>query len=440
VSSEQPNAAGSPLEEILEQIRHHPRLIVADDYELALQRVRTQTARFANGDPSHSGRSEGLWISLRILHRKRPGRAVTTARTREALGLLVENAFESARLSSPDPWFRFPIWKNIRSERPSAAPITYDSLHGSLRAPCDLFEESYEISFVETSLRRKSERFGLAFAKEIHSAAFSLLSRGEDDFTLIKQEHAAMRPLRERADWVESLGNLSHRLRQSRPIGTGRSSSVIFSAPVVAALLRRLEPFFFADDAQSGRSTMPVEIGQPLFAPCITLADHGQFPEAPQSAPFDMEGTPTQETVLVDRGCLRDRLYDAYAATKENRLSTGNFLRGLRAAHPRIGASNLYVRPAAASLGELVHAMREGWVVEVIDSLEPSALEDHRFRLRGRGWRVAEGRCVEPVRNLFYQFDIFDLFRRAVAVGDDLQFFGPFGSPSIFFEEIPLSK
>ncbi len=439
MSSASPTPNTGPLEEILEQVRHHPRLIVADDYELALQRIRSSTRKFSNGEPSHSSQSEGLWISLRILHRKRPGRAVTSARTKEALGLLVENAFEASRLSSPDPWFRFPIWKNVPSERPNFGATVYDSLHGNLGAHCDLFEETYDIATVETSLRRKSERFGLSFTKEIHGAVFSLLHRGEDDFTLLKEEHALSRPLRERTDWIAAMGRLSQRLQtagQSRP---RVPSPVILAPPVVVALLRRLVPGFFADAAQVGRSSIPVEVGQPLFSKCLTLVDHGQFPESPQFAPFDMEGSPTQETVLVDQGCLRNLLYDAYAATKENRLSTGNFLRGPQAIHPRIGASNLYVRPAKDPLSRLVQSMGEGWLVEVWDSLEPAAMDEHLYTLRGKGWRIAEGRCVEPVRNLAFQFNIFEIFQRAVAVGNDLQFYGPLGSPSIFFEEIPLS-
>ena len=431
-------AAG--LDQIIEILSKHPRLIIADDFEIAVQRVKGATRKFRNGELSHSSQAENLWISLRILHRKRPGRAVTTARTRESLGLLVENAFQAAQLSSPDPWFRFPIWKNVRFERTPPTPTAYDTLFENLGGGFEHFEESYETSYVETMLQRKTERFGLTHSREVHGLSYSLLHQDDDDFAMVRDERSLSRPLTERADWLAALARLSLRLRKAAPLKASGRSPAILTSPVMVAVMRRLVPGFYADAAQCGRTFFPVEVGQPMFAPVISICDHGQFPEAPHSAPFDMEGSLTQETTLIDRGVFKDLLYDTYCATRENRLSTGNFLRPPQAAHPRIAASNFYLRPGDQSLSELIHAMGRGVVVETLDSLESLGGADTTCILRGKGWRVAEGRCVEPVKNIVLKFDIFELFQRAVSVGNDLRFYGPHGSPSIFFEEIPLSS
>lgn len=426
------------LEEILEIVSKHPRLIIADDFEIAVQSVKGTTRKFRNGELSHSSQAENLWISLRILHRKRAGRSVTTARNREALGLLVENAFQSAQLSSPDPWFRFPIWKNVVGERADTAPVVYDSLFENLGGGFELLEESYETSHVQTSLRRKSERFGLNHSRQVHGLTYSLLQRDDDDFGLVREERSLSRPLAERADWLAAMARQSLRLRKAAPLLGQGKSPVILGPSAAVAVLRRLVPGFYADTTQLGRPFFPVEVGQPLFSSAITLCDHGQFPDAPHSAPFDMEGSLTQETLLVDRGVLKDLLYDTYCATRENRLSTGNFLRPPQATHPRITASNFYLRPGRASLSELIHQMGRGLVLETLDGFESMGGEDTTYLLRGKGWRVAEGRCVEPIKNVQLRFDLFDLFRRAVAVGNDLRFHGPHGSPSLLIEELSL--
>jgi predicted Zn-dependent protease len=367
--------------------------------------------------------------------------AVTSAKSREALSLLVENAFEAAQLSSPDPWFRFPIWKNVKSERPAPTPVAYDSQYGALPIGWDLFEETYEHSHVETLLRRKTEKIVLGHAKEIHGLKYRLLSRGDGDLTIVDDERCFARPLHERDEWLQVLARQAARLRKAVPLRVNwTKAGVVFAPGAANVILRRLIPGFHADVLQNGDPFFPVEVGQPMFSEAITIADHGQLAEAPHSAPFDMEGSITQETVLVDRGVLKDLLYDTYAATRENRLSTGNFSRSGNRTHPRIGASNFYLRPSNATPAQLLQALGTGLVLEVIESIEPVAAEENAYVVYGRGWRVSEGRCVEPVRGIALKFDIFTLFQRAAAVGSDLRFFGPVGSPSIFFEEIPLSS
>src|ERR1700677_4932645 len=93
------------IESIVDDIRQHPKLVVADDYEVAVQRRLARSVTFRNGERVAVTRGDRLWVSLRVLHRKRPGRAATEFRGREAIQQLVESAFESALRSSVDPWF-----------------------------------------------------------------------------------------------------------------------------------------------------------------------------------------------------------------------------------------------------------------------------------------------------------------------------------------------
>ena len=56
-------------------------------------------------------------------------------------------------------------------------------------------------------------------------------------------------------------------------------------------------------------------------------ADGFGFLRRPGAAAFDMEGSPTQKTTLVERGILKSFIYDSYFGARENRLSTGNYIR-----------------------------------------------------------------------------------------------------------------
>jgi predicted Zn-dependent protease len=73
-----------------------------------------------------------------------------------------------------------------------------------------------------------------------------------------------------------------------------------------------------------------------------------------------------------------------------------------------------------------------------LDSIEPTPGSETVVNLRGSGWQLDANSDAEPVRDVLIQIDLFDLLSRAVAVGDDLTFFGCCGSPSVLFDGIPL--
>jgi predicted Zn-dependent protease len=213
----------------------------------------------------------------------------------------------------------------------------------------------------------------------------------------------------------------------------------LLSPAAVAAILSPMSPWFSAEEVQAGRSPLTDRRELPVFSKFIDLIDDGRHPLSPEASPFDLEGSATQETKLVAAGVLRDYLYDTYAATRENRLSTGNFLRAQDAAGPAIGASVLYVKPSAVRAATLRRAVSQGLFLQTITEVTAADRSPTSLQLRGNGWRVESGRCVEPLRDVVLTVDAIDLFARAVGVGDDLAFFNRFGAPSILFEDVPLS-
>lgn len=429
------------LEEIIEEIRQHPRLIIADDFEITAQRTTCRARDFRNGDPIRDATDDRLWLGLRIWHRRQPGRAATEFRTREALHQLVDSAFESALRSSVDPWFRFPLWKKPAPEAPKTRETyEYDSLFPKLNMIPDVFEESYETWELSTILHRKTEKFQLRHQREMHAARFAMLNQARGDQFWLHEDRALGRPLREREDWLEALLMQSVALAEGAPFAAQGKSHVLMSPPVAAALLKKMEPWFHADLVWQGRSPLCARREAPLFAPVIGIQDHGNHPDGPNAAPFDMEGALTQQTTVVQEGRLRDLLHDAYTAAKDNRISTGNYRRPVEASVPGIHASQLFFAPSTYRPAELCRAMNDGLILQSLDVIEELASGDTAFRVKGAGWRVAGGRPVEPLRDVALSFDLFELFQRAVEIGNDLTFYGCCGAPSILFENIPLGE
>ncbi len=433
---------GTPLEALVDRIRQHPKLVIADDFEIAIQRNRSRGIRYHNGVLRSASEGERLWLSLRILHRKRGGKAVFLNPTTDSIGTLVEAAFESANRAAVDPWFRFPIWKTPPKVAASGEmPFEYTSLNERLSPACSDLEEAYEERQQETLLRRKTERQELRHSDRAHFVSLSVLGHAEDEAIFRQEEHGARGILTDREAWLDAMNQLveSRGKRAAKPCGRGRRKVVM--APAVATrLLRTMGSWFLADAVQAERSPLQGQLGQTVFAECLSLSDNGNHPDSPWSAPFDLEGALTQRTVLVDKGTIKNWLYDVYCATRENRLTTGNRLRAEGEMHPRISPSTLYWEPGEKSRQGLLELMGNGVYLDHIEALEARALPSGKFVLRGSGWRVAFGQCSEPLTGIELEFDPVQLMRSAVAVGRDLHFYAGYGSPSIFLENVPLGR
>jgi PmbA protein len=304
-----------------------------------------------------------------------------------------------------------------------------------------ILEEVYELWQIQTRLHRKTERFSLSHDKTVEAVHFSVFHPTSESSYWLREDRAYSRPLTESAYW---LANLLGRCVDQRSTLPGKDHARSETCPVVVApwagayLLKRMAPWFFADTIQMGHSPLTGARKRALFSEVITLIDDGTISGGVQTHPFDMEGSPTQATSLVERGVVKDFLYDFYTATRENRLSTGNLMRFPQEMLPTVGATNLFIQPGTDSPGDLISSVERGYLIETIEQIEPMAHSETEFKVRANGWKISRGQRSEPVTAISLHIDLVELFRRAVSVGKDLNFYGRFGAPSILFENIPL--
>ena len=429
------------LEEVIDQAKNHRKLIIADDYELTVQSAVSQVKKFRNGQEMFHSLDDNLWLNLRVLHQRRPGRASTYFKGGDSIQQLVDNAFESAKRANPDPWFRFPLWKSTREQTEPLLPALegVESLHPQLRWTPDVVEEVFEDWQIETSLVRKTEKARLSYRKAAQGVHFSVQNHFGDQYFWLREERAYSRGIdfEERAECLGQLLNRSFKRKGGVFFSPTGRKDILMSPRAVAPLLKKMLQWFCADEVQGGRSPLIAHRGKMLFSPELTLIDQGNLPGGLFSAPFDLEGSVTQRTVLVERGLHRDFLYDCYAATKENRLSTGNFHRVGQEPRASLGPSNIYFAPDE-SASESGQGLTDGIWLEELEKVEALPSKPTEFIISGMGWLVEAGERVAPIWQIKMRIDLLRLFQQAVSVGNDLIFYGCVGSPSILFEKIPL--
>lgn len=426
------------LEAIVETVRRHPRLVAVDDYELLLRHRESKSRKFINGKEIGSANEDNLQIGLRILHRKRPGRSSTTNGTPESMERLVEAALDASGVSSPDPWFRFPLLRTgpVKEGFPTHTR-QIASLFSHLNSPIDELEEIHAIHRIKVHLVRKGEKLEPKYDKEIHSLSLCIIN-GRPHPIRFREFRSSSRPLAGNEEWLDDLTCSVSERRRSERFLSKEPSHFLLAPRVGAALLKRIAPWFYADACLEGLSPLAKTKDQKLFSDALTLVDDGNYPGGAVSAPFDMEGSLTTHTVLVEQGVVRNFLYDTYCATRENRLSTANLSYDQKWFIPRIASTNLYIVSPSKPAVSLISSLDRGVLLDCLDFIEDAPECKNTVVMRGSGWLVAQGRRTNPLKNIRIKCELGDLFKKVTGVGNDLSFFGPYGSPSILLENLPL--
>jgi TldD protein len=115
-----------------------------------------------------------------------------------------------------------------------------------------------------------------------------------------------------------------------------------------------------ADYINRGTSPFAQRIGQKIGPDFLTAIDDGTLPGRRGSFRFDDEGTPSQETVLIEQGILREYMWDLTEARRRGRTSTGNGRRQSFRHMPMPRMTNTYIAAGPHEPEELIRSVKKG--------------------------------------------------------------------------------
>jgi len=123
-----------------------------------------------------------------------------------------------------------------------------------------------------------------------------------------------------------------------------------------------------------GLSPIAEKIGKKIGSSDLTLIDDGQNPSSMNTEAVDDEGNPQQRTVIIDKGVLRNFIFDTYYARVHDTKSTGNCSRGggpfgssfPYEISPTISPKSLEVLPGRKDTDDLISSV-EGQAILIVD-------------------------------------------------------------------------
>lgn len=162
-------------------------------------------------------------------------------------------------------------------------------------------------------------------------------------------------------------------------------------------------------------------IGQRVASDLVTVVDDGTIPGRRGSLNVDDEGTPTQRTVLIERGILRGYMQDRLNARLMGMAPTGNGRRESYAHQPIPRMTNTFMLPGDSTPEEIIGSVRHGLYAATFGGGQVDITSGKFVFSASEAYIIENGKITTPVKGATLIGHGPDVLTRVTMVGNDLK-------------------
>jgi TldD protein len=175
-----------------------------------------------------------------------------------------------------------------------------------------------------------------------------------------------------------------------------------------------------ADFITKGASAYAGLVGERVGPDFLTAIDDGTIPGRRGSIRFDDEGTPSQRTVLIENGILKEYMWDLTEARREGRGSTGNGRRQSFRHMPMPRMTNTFIDAGPHDPEEIIRSVKRGLYAKRLGGGQVEiGRGDYVFAVT-EGWLIEDGKLTVPVRGATLVGNGPDTLQQMDMIGTDL--------------------
>jgi len=399
---------------------------------------------------------ESTGIGLRVALGKKTAMYSTSVLDENRIGEAVTKAVKTAKVAPEDP-----SWRHMNRKFGNASAegyydgeignLSYQEIVGTLLSSVNLikdydkrvkptrgilnitranisvantYNESAERSEtnVEIWMRTKAEEYGMESTGNEHQEARFWKEVNFEDIASKAAEKAV-------------------KFLKAKPIPSGKTS-VIIRNQVFASILGVILGYpVTADWVQKGRSPLANKLGSQIASENISIVDDGVMPKGWRTKPFDDEGCPTQRTPIIEKGVLRNYLYDTYTALKDQVKSTGNAQRLFYWIKPQTLPNNLILKTGDASSEEIIRETKHGiYIEETIGEWLSNPVSGNLNATVTHGYLVENGELTKPIKGVVISGNFYELLKNGIEIiGKDLRNSSENYSPTVKITELTFA-
>ena len=175
-----------------------------------------------------------------------------------------------------------------------------------------------------------------------------------------------------------------------------------------------------ADFVARRSSAFTSRLGQIVGNSRVNIVDNGTLPYKRGSLNIDDEGTPTTETLLIEKGVLRNYMNDRLSAKTLKLAFSGNARRQSYRHPPMPRMTNTYMLPGEDTPEDIVRSVRKGLYVRNVGGGQVDIVNGTFMFSTSEAYLIESGKIAAPVRNATLIGDGLSTLKQVTMVGHDL--------------------
>lgn len=174
------------------------------------------------------------------------------------------------------------------------------------------------------------------------------------------------------------------------------------------------------DFNRKGTSAFSGRVGERVASNLCTVVDDGTLMERRGSLSIDDEGTPTQNTVLIENGILKGYLQDKLNARLMGVKPTGNGRRESYAHMPMPRMTNTYMLPGISDPEEIIRSVKNGLYAKNFGGGQVDITSGKFVFSASEAYLIENGKITRPVKGATLIGNGPDVLTKVSMVGNDL--------------------
>jgi len=176
-----------------------------------------------------------------------------------------------------------------------------------------------------------------------------------------------------------------------------------------------------ADFNRKGTSAFAGLIGKRVASPKCTVVDNGTLPSRRGSINVDDEGSPTQNTVLIENGILKGYLSDKLSSKLMGMPDTGNGRRESYEHIPMPRMTNTYMLPGDDLPEDIIRSVKRGVYAVNFGGGQVDITNGKFVFSTSEAYLIEDGKVTAPLKNCTLIGNGPDALTKVSMVGNDLQ-------------------
>ena len=175
------------------------------------------------------------------------------------------------------------------------------------------------------------------------------------------------------------------------------------------------------DFNRKGSSVFSGRVGEKVASEKCTIVDNGTIENRRGSLTIDDEGTPTQETTLIENGLLKGYMMDKMNGRLMNQPSTGNGRRESYAHIPMPRMTNTYMLNGEDKFEDMISSVDDGIYAKNFDGGQVDITSGKFVFSANEAYLIKNGKITTPIKGATLIGSGDEVLHQISMVGDDLK-------------------